>query len=251
MAVPRAGLGVGLASNINVFNSFFGGVGEECAARFERKRMQTAKADLQFEWDRMRRGVNLANQICKSGTPIGGFKRSFKRALAETVEHCRVERKKVRASETPLDLSDEAVIRAARFTDALPLANFNHILHLVPRLVNVVTVACDCLQTAHNQTAKDWNQSSRLARAQLAEAIPVPGTGLKLPLDLHAIGSKCTNSYYAPRRFAAVQLAFDAPRCRVLVFRTLATPRNRDSPPQTHRGRLSPFCRHWTASGYR
>tara|TARA_B110001454_G_scaffold208808_1_gene221685 strand:+ start:566 stop:859 length:294 start_codon:yes stop_codon:yes gene_type:complete len=56
-------------------------------------------------------------------------------------------------------------------------------------------------------------------RAQLAEAIPVPGSGIKLPLDLHAIASRCSNSYYAPRRFAAVQLAFDAPRCRVLIFR--------------------------------
>jgi len=54
----------------------------------------------------------------------------------------------------------------------------------------------------------------------LAEAIPVPGSGIKLPLDLHAIGSRCSNSYYAPRRFAAVQLAFDAPRCRVLIFHT-------------------------------
>ena len=56
-------------------------------------------------------------------------------------------------------------------------------------------------------------------RAQLAEAIPVPGSGLTLPLDLHAIGARCTNAYYAPRRFAAVQLAFSNPRCRVLIFR--------------------------------
>lgn len=57
-------------------------------------------------------------------------------------------------------------------------------------------------------------------RAQLAEAIPVPGTGLKLPLDLHKIASRCSNAYFAPKRFAAVQLAFDGTRCRVLVFRT-------------------------------
>lgn len=57
-------------------------------------------------------------------------------------------------------------------------------------------------------------------RAQLAEAIPVPGSGVTLPLDLHAIGARCTNAYYAPRRFAAVQLAFSNPRCRVLIFHT-------------------------------
>ena len=29
----------------------------------------------------------------------------------------------------------------------------------------------------------------------LAEAIPAPGPGMKLPLDLHAIGSRCSNAY--------------------------------------------------------
>jgi TATA-box binding protein (TBP) (component of TFIID and TFIIIB) len=64
---------------------------------------------------------------------------------------------------------------------------------------------------------------SPIARAQvvtLAEAVPCPGSGIKLPLDLHYIASRCTNSYYAPRRFAAVQLAFSAPRARILVFHT-------------------------------
>lgn len=59
-----------------------------------------------------------------------------------------------------------------------------------------------------------------LLHRQLAEAIPVAGSGLKLPLNLHTIGARCSNAYYAPRRFAAVQLAFDEPRCRVLVFHT-------------------------------
>lgn len=54
---------------------------------------------------------------------------------------------------------------------------------------------------------------------QLAEAIPVAGTGIKLPLNLHAIGAVCSNAYYAPKRFAALQLAFSNPRCRVLIFR--------------------------------
>ncbi len=55
--------------------------------------------------------------------------------------------------------------------------------------------------------------------AQLAEAIPVPGSGAKLPLDLHRIAARCRNSYYAPKKFSAVQLAYSEPRCRVLVFR--------------------------------
>ena len=57
--------------------------------------------------------------------------------------------------------------------------------------------------------------------------MPVPGSGLTLPLDLHAIGARCTNAYYAPKRFAAVQLAFSNPRCRVLVFRELRANSNR------------------------
>ena len=70
----------------------------------------------------------------------------------------------------------------------------------------------------------------------LAEAVPAEGSGLTLPLDLRAIASKCTGSYYAPRRFAAVQLAFHTPRARVLVFRALL--RNKLKPlhtaPHTH-----------------
>lgn len=56
--------------------------------------------------------------------------------------------------------------------------------------------------------------------AQLAEAIPVPGTGQTLPLDLNFIASRCTGAYFAPKRFSAVQLAYSHPRARVLVFHT-------------------------------
>ena len=48
----------------------------------------------------------------------------------------------------------------------------------------------------------------------------MPGSGLTLPLDLHAIAARLTNAYYAPRRFAAVQVAFNNQRCRVLIFHT-------------------------------
>ena len=48
----------------------------------------------------------------------------------------------------------------------------------------------------------------------------MPGSGITLPLNLHAIAARCTNAYYAPKRFAAVQFAFGDPRCRVLIFHT-------------------------------
>ena len=48
----------------------------------------------------------------------------------------------------------------------------------------------------------------------------MPGSGHTLPLDLHAIAARLTNAYYAPKRFAAVQVAFNNQRCRVLIFHT-------------------------------
>lgn len=91
------------------------------------------------------------------------------------------------------DTSDKALSTAAVFTDKFKLQPYEKVLHLVPRLVNCVT---------------------------LAEAIPVQRTGGSLPLDLHRIAACCKNAYYAPRRFSAVQLAYSEPRCRVLVFHT-------------------------------
>lgn len=148
---------------------------------------------LDQEWKRFKKNVNLANLIPKNAADTTAFHGLLAAATKDIVDKCRGERKRLRDAEVETDTSDEAILNAVKYTDSLPLADFGKVLHLVPRLVNIVT---------------------------LAEAIPVAGTGVKLPLDLHLIASKCSNSYYAPRRFAAVQLAFDSPRCRVLVFHT-------------------------------
>ena len=81
------------------------------------------------------------------------------------------------------------------------------------------------------------------SQVTLAEAVPVAGSGLTLPLDLFHIAARCNGAYFASKRFAAVQvcshqllccfylkltrvwsscsqLAYTHPRCRVLVFRT-------------------------------
>lgn len=141
----------------------------------------------------MKQSISLANRINDKEEDLARFYIELKAALGLAVARCRLERKRKLEEAPKLNLSDESMQRAARFTDNLPLADYAQILHLVPRLVNVVT---------------------------LAEAVPVPGSGLTLPLNLHAIGARCTNAYYAPKRFAAVQLAFSNPRCRVLVFHT-------------------------------
>jgi len=182
-------------------------------------------SELQLQWARMKRGIHLANRISTSEEQSGTFGTVLRRAIHDSVGRCRVQRKRAREAETPRDTSDAAIVRAARFTDVLPLDDYDNVLHLVPRLVNVVTVKQHSISnhpTLHNttHTRAGLPPIQCVLRAQLAEAIPVPGSGIKLPLDLHAIASRCSNSYYAPRRFAAVQLAFDAPRCRVLIFHT-------------------------------
>tara|TARA_B110000211_G_scaffold163949_1_gene185100 strand:- start:189 stop:1181 length:993 start_codon:yes stop_codon:yes gene_type:complete len=144
-------------------------------------------------WCELKASISLANRINKSEGEIADFNTKLKASLKLAVARCRSERKRKLAEAPVLNLDDESMRRAARYTDNLPLADYGHILHLVPRLVNIVT---------------------------LAEAVPVPGSGITLPLDLHTIGARCTNAYYAPKRFAAVQLAFSNPRCRVLIFHT-------------------------------
>lgn len=94
--------------------------------------------EINEQWSKMKRGIHMANTV--SGPNTTGFRPTLRRAVVEIVERCRVQRKRVRDAEKPYDASDEAIVRAARFTDALPLASYDRILHLVPRLVNVVTV---------------------------------------------------------------------------------------------------------------
>ena len=169
---------------------------------------------IQKEWDSLKHTLALANSTRE--TTSEQFGAELRSAMVRTVEKCRSSRKRERAKETDRSISDTELSKLARFTDALPFANYEGVLHLVPRLVNVVTVRVPPIRWASSPFPPS-------RRAQLAEAIPVPGLGRKLPLNLHEIAARCTNSYFAPRRFAAVQLAFDSPRCRVLIFRKFAS----------------------------
>lgn len=129
-----------------------------------------------------------------SPAPVVCEPRSVPDILESVIAACRTARKRAReeAGEGD-DLSDAALSQYARFTKEIALKPYEPFLHYVPRLVNVVT---------------------------LAEALPVPGSGVTLPLNLKEIASRCKGAFYAPRRFAAVQLAFSNPRSRVLVFHT-------------------------------
>lgn len=90
------------------------------------------------------------------------------------------------------DLSDAYLSSFARYTDGVPLKDYENALDLVPQLVNLVS---------------------------LADALPLDGSSL--PFDLKKIAVRCHGAvYFAPRRFTAVQLPFDCPRSRVLLFHT-------------------------------
>lgn len=125
-------------------------------------------SQLDSEWDRFKRTVHLANTIPSGAERIAAFNEDVKQAIGESVARCRVERKRKRESETAMDLSDEAVVRAARFTDTLPLENYNRILHLVPRLVNVRATAAPPPRAradrAHAGGASRWSRSQRRYR---------------------------------------------------------------------------------------
>jgi len=95
---------------------------------------------MEHEWARMKEGIALANQVHADDMQVDAFHRKLKRAIHDVVDDCRAERTRARAEQPVVDLSDASMRDAAQFTDGLPLADYDGILHLVPRLVNVVTV---------------------------------------------------------------------------------------------------------------
>jgi len=146
----------------------------------------------------LRKDVALCAALEKKKRPGHAFQGPdtavVREVLQDVLQNGKRHRKRHREEQgLEVDTSDAALSKLARFLDGDALHPYAQFLHFVPRLVNVVT---------------------------LAEAFPVPGTGLTLPLDLRFIASKCAGAYYAPRRFAAVQLAFHCPRARVLIFHT-------------------------------
>lgn len=97
----------------------------------------------------MRRAINFANGVHTEPAKIAAFRRTLNAYTARAVNACRAHRKRLRDEEEPIDLSDEALSRAARFTDGLPLQNYDRLLHLTPRLVNVVTVKHNFTRTPY------------------------------------------------------------------------------------------------------
>jgi hypothetical protein len=121
-------------------------------------------------WAEMKQSISLANRLNKTDDEVAEFHAELKTALHSAVSRCRVERKRKLAEAPKLDLSDECLRRAARFTDHLPLANYAKILHLVPRLVNVVTCAPACTPHARFMAPGTWRSTSNHSTTPYATA---------------------------------------------------------------------------------
>jgi len=138
--------------------------------------------------------------------------------LSECISACKQSRKRHREeNQTPNLLDDTSLSQFTRFTDQIALDPYKQFLHYVPRLVNIVTVKrmasnATCSATKARMTHDTGSNSKSIprsiprsvSRSQLAEALPMAGSGLTLPLNLSMIASCCKGSFYAPRRFAAV-----------------------------------------------
>ena len=113
-----------------------------------------------------------------------------------------------RSRQKKISSIQDQLMAGTRFTDSVQLRAYRGLERYIPRLVNVVT---------------------------LGLVSPAPGSKTTLPLNLEHIATKCVGAFFAPRRFAAVQLAFHRwPRARVLVFRDFASPPLSSSPLTPH-----------------
>lgn len=143
----------------------------------------------------MKRGIALANQPNTTKEAVAAFHASLKRARDEVVADCRAERKRARAKQSSADLSDASMRAAAQFTDNLPLANYDGILHLVPRLVNVVTVS---------------SQASNTQPVQRSNALSVPRRSSQRRSPSPAQGSSCRSTCTRSAHAAATRTLLPA-----------------------------------------
>ena len=117
-------------------------------------------AKMEGAWAELKQSVSLANRLNKSDEELVEFRAELKTALDSAVTRCRAERKRKLSEAPELDLSDESMRQAARFTDNLPLADYARVLNLVPRLVNVVTCVRARTLRAHARARGSWPRAS-------------------------------------------------------------------------------------------
>ena len=140
----------------------------------------------------MKREIWMANQVSSTAEEGAAFRTELQASVRAVVENCRAARKRKRGRRAADRHERRAALRGRALHRPPAAGQLRERAALEPRLVNIVS---------------------------LAEAVPVPGSGVKLPLDLRAIAALLERVLRA-KRFAAVQLAFSNYRCRVLVFHT-------------------------------
>lgn len=129
--------------------------------------------------------------------------KTVQEVLEASVSACGKKRKRMAEEAGPGESKEGAALsQYTRFTDAMALDPYKLFLHYVPRLVNVVTVRLHCTPLGITPPPPSPPFHRPSPPPQLAEALPVPGSGLSLPLNLQEIAAKCTGAFYAPRRFA-------------------------------------------------
>ena len=165
------------------------------------------------------------------------------------LDACKMSRKRHREERPPADKARRLVQYTASRTGFR--WTYKQFLHYVPRLVNVVTVCHSC--SPRVPLLPPCPLACHVRRPQLAEALPMKGSGISLPLDLASIAARCKGRttrlvallLYVARRFThaflhhadmllcptQVQLAYSNPRCRVLVFRELSDSNAVSVPP--------------------
>jgi len=130
-------------------------------------------SEMDAQWARMKRGIHLANAVGDGPDQTAAFQSTLRQAVVDNVGRCKAERKRAREAETPRDTSNAAIVHAAKFTDALPLEDYNNVLHLVPRLVNVRASVLeaggrDALVLKRDARSRRWSRSPKpsLSRGQ-------------------------------------------------------------------------------------
>ena len=119
-------------------------------------------------WARLKADVAFAQRAVAPDDAEGAAatRAELLAAIEAVTARCREERAAQKASEQPEDLSDEALVAAARFVDHVPLAPFANVLHLTPRLVNVVTVRSNSVIRKHTAPAsRPVRSTNRLTHA--------------------------------------------------------------------------------------
>ena len=114
---------------------------------------ESAEADAEQAWKRARLCVIAGKRYDADAAQIGAEDDAFQQAMRKSVQICIDERIKEDAARKKQKLSDEELSRLCRFTDPLSLKFYSNFLHLVPRLVNVVTV---CAFSSHSPLSRPF-----------------------------------------------------------------------------------------------